>query len=311
MTLALAGLILSMGIIILTGAFQGKAIHAVSPVLGVKNGWSVQRGAPEIQGRDLHITRQQLLQGTLLLVSKDYPLPPDFPAPNTRTVRAMVGAYLPVWEDTALLAEAVYALCEMKLDYSLDSGITFTRGALSYAQLEEWQHQAFERLFKVNSLQEALRLAESSVPGGMENEHRTGYALDIELHPPLSMGRADPLQRNAVGQWMDENMWRYGWIRRYDHEKENGDCEGIHIRYTGKAHAAAMHVLNVDLEEYWDILRQEKKMTVYCGDEIYAFLYCAPSSNGWEIAVPDGHEYAVSADNTGWAAAAIAAGGNF
>jgi len=307
-----AALIFFLAIIASILALPEKASDAASHVLGQQDQWTVQRGAPGIQGRKIKVSRQELLQGTLMLVSPDHPLPSDFSQPNTRTVRAMVGAYLPVWEETALLPEAVYSLCEMKLDYSLDAGITFTRGALSFAQLEERQRQAFDRFSQVYSLQDALQLAISTVPGGRESEHRTGYALDIELHPPLSLGKADPLQRNEVGQWLHENMWRYGWIRRYMNGEEGaGNCESIHVRYVGKAHAAAMHVLDLDLEAYWDLLRQEGELTVFCGDEMYAWLYCTPCNDTVEIILPEGHEYVVSADNTGWAAAAIAAQGQF
>ncbi|MBQ4073641.1 MAG: D-alanyl-D-alanine carboxypeptidase family protein [Clostridia bacterium] len=290
-------------LILATGAFYPEQERIAIPILGERDGWAVHRGAKEMRGREIHISRQEMMQGTLLLIGKDHPLPDDYPPPNTRTLRAMVGMYLPVWEDTALLPEAVYSLCDMKQDYSLDSGITFTRGALSAAQLEDWQRQAFQRFSRVYPLQDALHLALLAVPGGMESEHRTGYALDLELHPPLSLGKADPLLRNDVGRWLSENMWRYGWIYRYgpDHEG-GGDCEGIHIRYAGKGHAAAMHALQMGLEEYWALLRQEGELTLYQNGIERARIYCTPCQDDWEILLPDEYEYAASLDNTGWAA---------
>lgn len=309
-------MILGLGILLslfmATGAFYPEKEENIIPVLGERDGWAVHQGAQQMQGRKHIVSRQEMLAGTLLLIDRDHPLPGDFPLPNTRTLRAMVGMYLPVWEDTALLPDAVYSLCEMKLDYSLDAGITFTRGALSAAQLDDWQRQAFQRFSQVYPLQDALHLALSSVPGGMESEHRTGYALDVELHPPLSLGKADPLLRNEVGVWLSENMWRYGWVYRYGPGYAGtGDCESIHIRYVGRGHAAAMHALDVGLEEYWTLLRQEGMLTLYKNEMEWARIYCIPCQESWDIFLPESYEYAASLDNTGWAAVIIYPEGAF
>lgn len=257
-------------------------------------------------GMEICFTRRQLLQGTLLLVDKEHPLPDDFPLPNLRTLRAMVGKYLPVWEDTALLPEAVYALCEMKLDYSLDSGITFTRGALSGAQLDEWQRQAFQDYAKVYPLEEAMQMALSLVPGARESEHRLGYALDLELHPPLSLGKADPLMQNEVGCWMKEHLAEYGWIYRFGpDDPAKGECRGIHIRYVGKVHALAMDLMDAGLEAYWEILKKEKGLTLYRRDQPIARIYCAPVQQELSVLIPDGYEYSASLDYQDWAVWAI------
>ena len=279
---------------------------AADETLASRDGIAVSRGAPALSGKTVCLSRRTLLQGKLLLVSPRRPLPADFPLPDTRGVRAQVGSYLPAQADTALCLEAVYALCEMQLDWPLESGAMLTRGALSAAQQDAWQKAAFERFAAVYPLQEALSRAQAAVPGGGESEHQLGYALDFSLTGPLAASQPDPLLRNDTGRWLSQNAWRYGWVYRYGPgSRAEGACEGIHLRFVGKAHAAAMHALGMELEEYLALLRQERALTVSRDGAPWAYLYCAPCEGDWQLALPPGTSLDVSADNTGWAVAAL------
>lgn len=304
--LACAVFVLGAVWLVLLLCLQGNGKKEI--ILGQRDEFALIQGAPDMTGKPLEISRQDLLQGTLMLVSPQYPLPIDFPVPNTRAIRAMVGAYLPALEDVALWRDAVYALCAMQLEYPLENGVSLIRGTLSSAQQEDWRRAAFDRYAKVYPLNEALNRAFAAVPGGGESEHQTGYALDITLTGTLSLGNPDPILRNAAGKWLDENMWRFGWIYRYGPGHANGgSCEGIHLRYVGQVHAAAMHALNLELEDYLAFLRQQERLTLKKEGRPYAYLYCVPNPDNWQIFLEPGTEYLVSADNTGWAIAAIAA----
>ena len=281
-------------------------------VLGEKDGYSLHRGAPELHGSIVAFSRDQLLQGFLMEVSPLHPLPNDFSAPNIYHVRTMVGSYLPALEGVTLCREAVYALCSIQLEHPLEQGVELARGALSRAQQEDWRREAFDRYAKVYPLNEALNRAYSAVPGGGESEHQLGYALDIALTGPLSLGQRDPLLRNDTGKWLAEHMWRYGWLyRNAPGNSAACGCEGIHLRYVGKIHAAAMHAMNLNLEDYLSLLRSEGKLTLYRNDQAWAHLYCFPCDGNLSIQIPEKTVYQVSSDNTGYAIIAIAANGNF
>lgn len=281
-------------------------------VLAENDGWRVERKAPMLTGEEKIISRETMLRGTLLLVSPEHPLPADFPLPNTRSVRAMVGSYLPAQEDVALWQEAVYGLCAIQLEFPLEKGLSLVRGTLSAAQQEDWRREAFTRFSKIYPLKEALDQAIAAVPGGGESEHQTGYAVDIALKGPLSLGEAQPLLRNETGRWLHQNAWRYGWITRYASGQEaEGSCEGVHLRYVGTVHAAAMHTLNLGVEDYLALLRREEALTLYRNGEAYAYLYCAPVEGSWRLRLPAGAAAQFSLDNTGWAVAAVAAQGVF
>ena len=311
-TAALACALFALAAAGLTAVLCFHARTAKPLILAAGEGWTVRRGAPAQQGQELTIPRSRLLAGTLMLVSPQHPLPPDFPPPDTRSIRATVGNYLPAAEDASLLREAVYALCAMRLEYPLAEGITIQRGALSAAQQEEMRREAFQRFAKLYPLTEAVHRAAQAVPAGGESEHQTGYALDIVLTGPLAVAKADPLLRSETGKWLADNMWRFGFLYRYaPGQEEEGACEGIHLRYVGNAHAAAMRVLNLGLEDYLALLRREGALTLLRGETPYAYLYCTPCAGDWRVSIPSDTAYQVSADNTGWAVAVVSAQGAF
>lgn len=264
--------------------------------------WEVYPGVPEGGGRTVILTENQLLQGTLLMVDKAHPLPAAYPGPNARNVRGMVGSYLPVAEGVLLHEEAIYALCDLHADHSLHEGITFTRGALSAAQVEEMNREALWRYFAVCSPMEAAAQAES-LPQISASEHALGYTLDAVLHPPLAAGEKHWLCQSEAGRWLDEHMWRYGWIDRTEQEGAEA-CGSIHLRYVGRAHAAAMHALGLGLEAYLGLLRERGGLTLYLNGRIWACIYCIPlpqAAEQIEIALPKEGEISGSADNGGWA----------
>lgn len=266
-----------------------------------RDGYGVTEGTPSWQGETRIYPRRLLLQGNLMLVSPSHPLPDDFPAPDTRSVRAQVGAFLPAGNETLLNADTVYALCEMQLDCPLEDGAYLTDGALSYAQLEERNRLAFSRYARIMPLEEAMKAARERLPGGNESEHRLGSAVDLTLTGALSLKEENPLCRNFTGRWLSENMWRYGFIQRgFPRDGDEVKCENVHIRYVGKVHAAAMHVLDLGLEEYLSYLHRQGGITVLKGDEPWAYVQCVPCTDAFSGIVPPGAGAEVSADNTGY-----------
>lgn len=237
----------------------------------------VLSGAPE--GTEyVKYTRRQLLQGTLLQVSAENPLPQDYPAPNVRGVRAVVGAYLPALEETALTRETIQALCDMQTAHPLENMI-IARGGVSIAQQNLCRRDVFEKLTLVCSLEEAAARSRQMVPAGGESEHQLGTAFDVVLTGVTGMGRADLMEWNETGLWLRQNMWRYGFIRRGEPEHESHEkhvCDALHVRYTGTVHAAAMQAGGWCLEEYLQILRTHGAITVSVEGQRDAYVYWLP-----------------------------------
>lgn len=306
-------------VLICAAAAAGAVLFLLRPapgdkplLLGEAEGFSLRRGMPPLSGRTVTLAPAQWMQGTLMLASPQHPLPEDYPPPDTRAVRAVVAGYLPAAADVALRPEVIYALCLLQLDHPLQGKASLVRGALSFAQQEALRRQAYDRYARVYPLQEALERARAAVPGGSESEHQTGYAVDIVLEGPLATWEDNPLARSDTGKWLEENLWRYGFIQRYapGHRGE-GNCEGVHLRYVGPVHAAAMKALGLDLEDYLTLLHREGSLTLLRKGEPYAYIACQRECADFRLTVPENAAFQVSGDNTGWIVSAVAAQGSF
>lgn len=95
-----------------------------------------------------------------------------------------------------------------------------------------------------------------AIPG--YSEHQTGLALDIvdATHQALNTTQ----ETTRVQKWLMTHSWKYGFVLRYPNGKS--DITGIiyepwHYRYVGKAAAKEMKDLDVCLEEYLEILKEE------------------------------------------------------
>lgn len=223
----------------------------------------------------------------LKLVNEEHP--GTIETKMTTSVRSMVGSFLPVEDDFALRPEVIYALCDMALDRSLHEEILLLRGYVSPQEQETWQREAAERYQKVGkSREEALR----KVPSAGCSDHQSGLAVDIRLTGALQMGQKQPLQRSETGRWLQENMWRYGFV--YDREAA---CEEIHLRYVGRQHARVMDVLDMGLESYLALLEAEEELSLEKDGRVLVYVKMLKGEN--EVAIPDDMPVELSGDGRG------------
>ena len=86
------------------------------------------------------------------------------------------------------------------------------------------------------------------------SEHQLGLAVDVSDNFSLTQAFA----QTASGRWLKENCHKYGFIIRYDNDKENLTnviYEPWHLRFVGKPHSEYMYANNLCLEEYLGILK--------------------------------------------------------
>lgn len=106
-------------------------------------------------------------------------------------------------------------------------------------RIQEYMNQGFSR-------KEAEKAAEEYVALPGTSEHQLGLSVDINAD-------TQKCSSDAVYEWLNENAWKYGFIKRYPSDKT--DITGIsnepwHYRYVGKDAAKAMKEQNLCLEEY-------------------------------------------------------------
>lgn len=99
----------------------------------------------------------------------------------------------------------------------------------------------------------ALEIAKTwaAVPG--TSEHQIGLAVDITS---VNASRQSP---DIVWEWLSNNSYKYGFIRRYPPDKT--DITGVnnepwHFRYVGQAAAEEIHKRGLCLEEYLKIIHK-------------------------------------------------------
>jgi len=136
------------------------------------------------------------------------------------------------------------------------NGIVAYSGYRSYAtQSVVYNNKIASQRPKYGEAAEEMAAKLVAPPG--TSEHQTGLAVDLTLTDflkneyVLNYDFADTIQ----GRWLNNNAWKYGFILRYDKDKEGKtgiSYEPWHFRYVGLEHAKAIHARNICLEEYLD-----------------------------------------------------------
>ena len=96
------------------------------------------------------------------------------------------------------------------------------------------------------SKKEAKALAKTYVAEPGTSEHELGLSVDIN-------SESSGASQDAVYEWLDENAYKYGFIKRYPADKTDItgiDNEPWHYRYVGYEAAKEMKEQNLCLEEY-------------------------------------------------------------
>lgn len=106
-------------------------------------------------------------------------------------------------------------------------------------KINEYEKQGY-------SAKEAKKRAEKYVAIPDTSEHQLGLSVDINAD-------TDKCSSEKVYQWLDENAYKYGFVKRYPEDKT--DITGIsnepwHYRYVGTTVAKIMKEENLCLEEY-------------------------------------------------------------
>ena len=106
---------------------------------------------------------------------------------------------------------------------------------------------AYKKKNKGWSSSKARRAALRSVAEPGSSEHHLGLAFDINKQGSSNFAGT------KHSAWLNEHCWEYGFIIRYQKEKEEITgfiAEPWHIRYVGVEHAKYMKEHNLCLEEY-------------------------------------------------------------
>lgn len=177
----------------------------------------------------------------LILVNKEHCIPDDY---EVELVELSNGQ---------CVDRRIYPALQEMFDTARSEGI-YPVVASGYRTAQKQQSLMDEKiaayLVEGYSLQEAKEKADIWVAAVGTSEHQLGISVDINADGVHSAG-------NQVYDWLDENSYRFGFIKRYPEDKT--EITGIinepwHYRYVGKAAAAEIYCSGVCLEEYLEEL---------------------------------------------------------
>ncbi|WP_242224767.1 D-alanyl-D-alanine carboxypeptidase family protein [Bacillus cereus group sp. BfR-BA-01380] len=180
---------------------------------------------------------------TLVLVNKKRRLP-DLYEPQDLVIPQVRFLYEGDNEKKKMRKEAALALERMFQQAKREKVFLFAVSAF----------RSFERQKALNTMYkkqdgEAKTAMSSAIPG--TSEHQTGLAVDItsqsakfQLEPSFG--------ETKEGKWLAENAHKFGFIIRYEKEKEEVTgymYEPWHVRYVGNPYATYLHENQLTLEE--------------------------------------------------------------
>jgi len=203
------------------------------------------------------------------------------------------GSYYVRDMEVQLSPDALQALNRM-MDAFRDQGGSKTVNVVAGYRTEAFQQHLFDQSAERNGQSHAEKYV--AQPGG--SEHHTGLAIDFSLF--FADGSSGEYTGSGEYAWINANCQNYGWVVRYDRDKERltgiGD-EPWHFRYVGVPHATAMAVQGLCLEEYTDYLKNfpfdGRHLVVDCAEGKFEIWYCP----GTAAYLPVEEEFTVSGNN--------------
>ncbi len=237
------------------------------------------------------LDRTTLMHGGLLLVNPWHPLPSDFSDVELVGVGTASGYKIQVQDNTVkLLPNAFDALQAMvtaagedKLeDYMVREAY---RTMDMQTQLFDKQKEKLSADYSGDILIEQTKKS-VNFPGTSEYQSGLSFRMDIynKSNPDLPK-----FQQSDQGKWFTEHGWKYGVIFRFptadfpssaweDKSYKTGVSIQMNLyRFVGKAHAAAMRIMDYCLEEYVEFLVDHPHICIYKDGQLLYEVFRLPA----------------------------------
>ena len=264
---------------------------------------------PAGETKRLTVTTQRLLQGRMLLVDEEHPIPEGVELEDVFGVLTYARGRIACRDQQAALGRETLAALEDMCVHARNSGMSFITvfaGCRSREQQRLLLLEKIDDLSRTMTMEEAVAEAKRFVPPPGCSEHQLTRSVDIRIClgwnlPP----RTEPLTDSPQGAWVVAHAWEYGFIQRWpDADPAVDDHRPYCFRYVGKTHAMLMHALGMTMEEYLALLRDKGAVTLLDKNGApLATAMCAEAGERHTVfeAPADVELDDASLDNTGWA----------
>ena len=228
------------------------------------------------------VSRADVMNGGMLLVNQRHSRPDDFSEDELETIAGYVGwnnlVYGLPGSSTRLFPVAIDALNEALTDAK-------AVGLTDYTILEGYRSMEDQTTLFQNALDQyasrysgdaLIERAKKDVNYPGTSEYQTGLSVRLRIYKSGDDTiNNQSFSASAQGVWLAENSWRYGLIFRFpltdfplpytaDKSYKTGISTEMNVyRYVGKGNAAAMHTLDLCLEEYIEYLMEHPHIAVF------------------------------------------------
>lgn len=227
------------------------------------------------------IAEEQVYQGDLLLVNKDYPVHQEgviSDVVNLYEHKELIKGY-GLLDTNIQLSERVAKKFIKMVKAAEKDGVNHFMISSGYRNFEEQ-----EKLYQDKGSDYALPAQYS--------EHNLGLSLDIG-------STQTEMSKAAEGKWLQQNAWKYGFVLRYPKDKTaitGIKYEPWHFRYVGLPHSAIMQEKQLVLEQYLDFLKEQKEISTTVDSTHYIVRYYS-ASKYTTVKIPQEGHYTLSGDN--------------
>ena len=178
----------------------------------------------------------------IVLANKDSLLDENYiPSDLTKDLKCRKISYDPIQMRQA----AADALCAL-FDAAEEDGI-YLYAHSGYRSYRTQNTMYYNRLKKNNGKDDGV----VAYPGS--SDHQTGLGIDVIHKAGIGKKFTEAFGETKQGKWLAENCWDYGFIIRYQKDKEEITeiiYEPWHLRYVGVQVAQYMRDQNLCLEEF-------------------------------------------------------------
>ena len=282
--------------------------------------WRVQdEGSVGLENTStISMDRASLINGGLLLVNAWHSLPSDFSEEGLISVGEASGFDIQVQDNSVQLFPPAYEGLKEAMAAAKEDGLEYFIVMEGYRSISEQESLFSEQMQSLSSRYSEDRLI-------AETKKKVNYPGTSDYHSGMTV-RMDVYQRgnselndqkfqaeSAQGAWLTENCWKYGFVFRFpskdfpnssweDKSHKTGVSSQLNMyRFVGKAHSAAMRVLDMCLEEYIEFLIDHPHVCIYeDGALAYEVVRIKGAGDNQSFALPvpnPANSYQASLDN--------------
>lgn len=249
--------------------------------------WRVQdEGSAGLENTStITLDRSELINGGLLLVNAWHSLPSDFSEDGLVSVGTTGSFKIQVQDGTVQLFQPAFDALVEALTAAQAEGLEYYIVREGYRSVAEQESLFNEQMQTLSSRYSNNRLIEKTkevvnYPGTSDYHTGMSFRMDVYQRGNSELNGKKFQAESEQGAWLTENCWRYGIIFRFptrdfpnaswqDKSYKTGVSSQLNLyRYVGKAHSAAMRVLDMCLEEYIEFLMEHPHISIYENDAL-------------------------------------------